>query len=505
MCKIKHIETPILEMKDVSYTYEGEDVPVWEHLSYVFEKGKIHAISGPSGCGKSSVLSFIDGLIPHMYEGNLTGNLFYKGENITDKLPRYRCGDIGFVMQNPDSQFCTFTVEEELAFGMENIGLAEEEMQLRIKQVLEYVGMEGFETYDLSQLSGGQKQKVAIASIMVMEPDILILDEPTANLDPQSRKEIFALITQLSREKNMTIIIVEHNLEEMIGHVDHLFILDANGKTISTSSGENVKKVYLDNQMAYKKKYEFENQDFTTNDVILRIKDLEFAYPIPGKKRKTGNKKIIDGLTLEIRNQELLAIVGENGVGKTTLMRLLFRIFAQDSGSIELFGKPIESFKKKELYHLMGLVFQNPENQFITNTVLDEMLFSLKRVKISEKEKKSRIDEMLQRFHLENEIDKSPFLLSQGQKRRLSVASMLLTKQKILFLDEPTYGQDIENRHELMKDMYNLVKDGITIVMITHDLDLVKQYATRVVEIGKGKVLYDLPTTSYFEYRKGSH
>ena len=211
---------------------------------------------------------------------------------------------------------------------------------------------------------------------------------------------------------------------------------------------------------------------------------------------------MIEGLNLEIKKQEFLAIVGENGVGKTTLMHLLFRVLKPDSGTIELFGKKIEDYKIKELYHQIGLVFQNPENQFVTNTVKDEMLFSLRRMKMSEEEKENRVKNMLLKFHLEKEKEKSPFTLSQGQKRRLSVASMLLTNQKILFLDEPTYGQDFENRHELMRDMWELVHEGITIVMITHDLSLVRQYATRVVEIGKGKVLSDLPTKSYFERKK---
>ena len=499
MCKIGEDEYPVLEIKNATYIYEGETIPIWEHLSYTFEKGKIHAISGPSGCGKSSILYFLDGLIPHMYEGKLEGKLYFKGEDITEKLPKYRCENIGFVMQNPESQFCTFTVEEELAFGMENLGISVEEMKSRIKQGLNYVGMSGCESIDLNRLSGGQKQKIAIASILVMEPEVLLLDEPTANLDPISRKEIFCLISRLAYEKKMTIIIVEHNLEEMLDQVDYILMLNGEGKVIASGKGAKVKQLFFERQAVYEKNFSHLPENISTQEVVLKIKDLGFAYPEPGKKTKIENRKIIDGLSLELRKQEFLAIVGENGVGKTTLMRLLFRIYERDAGSIELFGKKIELYKKKELYHQMGLVFQNPENQFITNAVEDEMMFSLKRVRISEEEKKLRVNEMLQRFHLEGEIEKSPFVLSQGQKRRLSVASMLLTKQKILFLDEPTYGQDFENRHELMKDMCELVREGITIVMITHDLSLVRQYATRVVELASGKVICDLSTESYFE------
>lgn len=180
-------------------------------------------------------------------------------------------------------------------------------------------------------------------------------------------------------------------------------------------------------------------------------------------------------------------------------MKLLFKVNQPDSGDIKVFGKTLKQYSTKELYHQMGLVFQNPENQFITNTVYDEMMFSLKRVKISDEEKNQRVQSMLEQFHLEHAKEKSPFVLSQGQKRRLSVASMLLTNQRVLFLDEPTYGQDFENRQELMKDMEDLIRQGITIVMITHDLSLVKQYATRVVEIVNGTVVKDCVTKEYFK------
>lgn len=495
MCQI----TKILEIKDVTYIYDGERLPVWKHLSCVFFEGKIHAISGPSGCGKSSVLSLIDGLIPHMYEGQLEGQVILKGQDITDTLPRYRCDKIGYVMQNPESQFCTFTVEEELAFGMENLGFSEEEMRQRIRDILRFIGLQDYEKTELDHLSGGQKQKIAIASILVTEPEILLLDEPTANLDPENRRQIFNLLVKIAREKNITIILVEHNIDEIMNEVDWLITLDIDGNIISNCPGGKADEALWNSNM---KMGSFSYpDDLSTPDCILDIKNLKFAYPIPGKKREKG-KTILHDFNMKVFNQEFLAIVGENGVGKSTLMKLIFKVDMPDSGTIELFGKNLNLYHTKKLYHLIGLVFQNPENQFITNTVWDEMMFSLKRTKLSQTEKEERVQKMLEQFHLEKEKEKSPFILSQGQKRRLSVASMLLTNQKILFLDEPTYGQDFENRQELMKDMQQLVKDGITIVMITHDLSLVKQYATRVVEIEKGTVVRNLATADYFRYRR---
>ncbi len=485
-----------LRIEDATYCYDGEMLPVWRHLSCCFQEGRINAICGPSGCGKSSVLNLIDGLIPHMYEGDFSGKIILGDEDISDLYPRYRCGKIGYVMQNPESQFTTFTVEEELAFGMENLGMPPDEMEKRILQALEFVGMTGFEKTNLDDLSGGQKQKIAIASVIVTNPQILLLDEPTANLDPESRGQVFDLILRLSREYGMTIVIVEHNIEEIMDSVDWMIVMDANGNI--QRQGELQRDRVAFNRLLQHGDTECMANDCSTEETVLEIKDLEFSYPIPGTIRKEGTP-ILRGLNLQVCRQELFAIVGENGVGKTTLTRLVFRILKQDKGSIRLFGRPVESYRKRDLYHQIGLVFQNPENQFITNTVWDELMFSLKRVKISEEEKEKRVNAMLQRFHLEEDKEKSPFVLSQGQKRRLSVASMLLTNQQILFLDEPTYGQDFENRRELMKDMQKLVEEGITIVMITHDMSLVKQYATRVARIENGVVVKCLPTKAFFE------
>ena len=494
----------ILEIRDVTYTYDGEELPVWEHLSCCFYEGKIHAVSGPSGCGKSSVLSLIDGLIPHMYEGELKGNVLLRGEDITGTLPRYRCDRIGFVMQNPESQFCTFTVEEELAFGMENMGLPEEEIRRRIREILSFIGLSGYEKTELDKLSGGQKQKIAIASVLVMKPEFLLLDEPTANLDPESRAQIFRMIVRISREEHMTVIIVEHNIKEIIDEVDWVIGLDRRGTKIADCPKDEAGDIFRREVPAEYADACRGRQDPKacgeqegSSEVILDISHLSFAYPVPGKKREKG-KQILDDFHMQVHKQDFLAIVGENGVGKSTLMKLIFKVCRPDSGSVRLYGKDLRDYHTKRLYHMIGLVFQNPENQFIRNTVWDEMMFSLKRTGGSHEEKEARVWEMLKRFHLEEEKDKSPFVLSQGQKRRLSVASMLLTNQEILFLDEPTYGQDFENRQELMKEMQKLVESGITIVMITHDLSLVRQYATRVIEIENGRAAKSLLTEEYF-------
>jgi energy-coupling factor transport system ATP-binding protein len=316
------------------------------------------------------------------------------------------------------------------------------------------------------------------------------------------------MIVRISREEHMTVIIVEHNIKEIIDEVDWVIGLDRRGTKIADCPKDEAGDIFRREVPAEYADACRGRQDPKacgeqegSSEVILDISHLSFAYPVPGKKREKG-KQILDDFHMQVHKQDFLAIVGENGVGKSTLMKLIFKVCRPDSGSVRLYGKDLRDYHTKRLYHMIGLVFQNPENQFIRNTVWDEMMFSLKRTGGSHEEKEARVWEMLKRFHLEEEKDKSPFVLSQGQKRRLSVASMLLTNQEILFLDEPTYGQDFENRQELMKEMQKLVESGITIVMITHDLSLVRQYATRVIEIENGRAAKSLLTEEYFA-RKG--
>lgn len=475
MCKIKNEESTILEIEDGSFWYDGEVLPVWEHLFAKFYPGKIHGIIGPSGCGKSSVLCFINGLIPFLIEGQAQGKVWFKGQDISNERPVNRCKQIGYVMQHPESQFCTFTVEEELAFGMENLGYPKDVMIQKIKEVLELVGMSGFEHTDLNHLSGGQKQKIAIASILVMDPEVLLLDEPTANLDPKSRKEIFDLIVQLSKEWGKTILLVEHHIHEIIQSVDVLYEMDQKGK-LERVSNEVHPPIFINTQNHSR---ELEQ----SNELILDIKSISFSYDKKGRE-----KRILNDLSLSIPRGDFLAIIGENGAGKSTFMKVLFQICKSDRGQIFFHQKPIGQYKKRTLYQSMGLVFQNPESQFVKNTVYEEMAFSLKKSHLSKEEVHDKIMNMLQRFHLEEFVERSPFVLSLGQKRRLSVAIMLLTNQEILFLDEPTYGQDFENRMELMSDLQKLNDQGITIVMITHDMSIVEAYAKRVAVLENGTI-----------------
>ena len=499
-----------MSLRQVSFSYE--DNKVLNSVSCDFYDGMIHVIAGPSGSGKSTLLQVINGLIPHVNEGKFEGRVLLRGEDVTDIPVRQRGRDIGLVMQDPEGQFCTFTVEEELAFGLENHAVPVDKIGERVRDALELIGLPEFAERPLSDMSGGQKQKIAIASIVAMAPDILLLDEPTANLDPESRRNVLSMIIRLARERSMTIIMVEHNLAEIMDDIDRLIIMDSEGQIAADAARDEALEIIMSERCDAIRRFlprvlwteepvvSVWDGEKTPGDPLIEIKGLRFAYPQKnGLFRKTYGPEILKGIDLTINKGDFMVIAGGNGVGKSTLLNLIFRVAEQQSGTITLEGKDIRKWKLTDLYKRMGLVFQNPELQFVTNQVDEELLYSLKTEKeMSDEEKTGRVDSMLEQFHLSSYKKNSPYVLSQGQKRRLSVATMLLTGQEILFLDEPTYGQDFENKRELMRDMLELNSKGVTIVFITHDEDLIKEYAARVVYMEDGSVSLDGSPDDYF-------
>ena len=546
------VQTNIIELQEISFVYSGEKIPVWQGLNCCFKQQTINLILGPSGCGKSTLLYLLNGIIPHAIEGSIAGKILLNGENIVGKEPKEMAQHMGMVFQDPDSQFCTFLVEDELAFGLENMCKSEKEMDIQIQMALEMVGMTSFRKSLLEELSGGQKQKIAIATALAMESDILIMDEPTANLDAKSRVEIFKLLERLIQEYKKTIIIVEHNLDGLIEKAGHIIVFDEHSNNcLSGTSSEVISKLifdktyqkinvflpeyllilrkwacanykvrsvqkYCEKQLEYHRKMTdamFELDVVALSELIQRFpiisqieeppcikkvntvveaQNLQFSYETKRKKKcdffMDGKNATLKNVSFKVHEGEFVAIVGANGAGKSTLLNIIFRVLENYSGNVVAMNSNLRNIKKQQLYNEFGLVFQNPEWQFVTNDVNSELLFSLKNVEMLETEKQIRVDEVLERFHLLDEKQKSPFILSQGQKRRLSVATMLLTKQKVLFLDEPTYGQDYENQVELMNLLVELNQAGITVIMVTHNMSLVAEYANSVILLLDGVV-----------------
>ena len=546
--------TKYLELRDIRFVYHEETLPVWQDLSCSFQQNTINLLLGPSGCGKSSLLYLIDGLIPHSLEGTLSGEILLDGEPILGREPRELAHRIGLVFQDPDTQFCAFYVEDEIAFGMENLLVPPEEMDSRIDRALALVGLGGFRKRAVTTLSGGQKQKLAIASALVMDAELLLLDEPSALLDASSRAEIMALLHRLVQEEQKTILLVEHNLDEVLPYVGHAVVLNRNGTLALEGSAHDVfarlaydkafaslpvclpeplmllrewlhrdpaesqqafcqKQLALHQDGAFTMPYEeiatllnhdrsyapFEqHNDFESHTKVVETRRLRFHYP-PRREDCTPPVKVLDDVACAVCEGEWVAVAGANGAGKSTLLQLLFRVFAPSGGDILIDGAPIGSIPRQTLYRRMGLLFQNPEWQFVTNRVEDELFFSLRNSILSKEEQCERVSKLLAQFHLEPYRTRSPFLLSQGEKRRLSVACMLLTGQRVLFFDEPTYGQDSETARELLALLESLRKRGVTIVTVTHDMGIVCEHADRVLLLNDGKIVFDgTPSQLFF-------
>ncbi|MBS5788624.1 MAG: energy-coupling factor ABC transporter ATP-binding protein [Clostridioides difficile] len=464
----------MLEIKNLCLKFP-EDKIVFENVNFSIEKNTINLITGKSGCGKSSLLMCLSRVIPETVDGVMSGEIIYNGYNIEHSNAEEISGEIAYMFQDPDSQLCTFTVEDEIAFGLENLNVEQEKMEEIIDDILDLVGIKYLKYASLNKLSGGEKQKVALASILALDPDLILMDEPTANLDPISTIQIVELIKKLRDDMGKTIIIIEHNIDDFKDVIDK--VIELNDKKTSDLEVDNFIEQYHNNF-----KYPKRQHTNLGNDTVLDVHNLSYSYD--------EGKNVIDNVSFSLYKGEIAALVGHNGAGKSTLSKLLIGFIKASKGEILLKEQNIYNMNVKEIGDHMGLVFQNPEHQFIKMTVEKELSLSLEVRGNSEDVVKEKTDNYLKEFNLINNRESNPFTLSQGQKRRLSTASMMINGQPILILDEPTYGQDRENLIKLIDLLYQINKSGTSILIITHDMDMVERCCDKLIYLNKGQVEY---------------
>ncbi|MDF2658179.1 MAG: thiW [Paenibacillus sp.] len=462
--------------------FPGAPALTFRDLSFEVKRGEKVLLLGPSGCGKSTLLQVLSGLIPRAVDVPVTAERIVVPERWA------------FVFQDPDTQFCMPFVDEELAFVLENLLVPREEMKQRMGVLLSQVGLELEELHTpIAALSQGMKQRLAIASALALEPDVLFVDEPTALLDPEGTKQVWETIRKAGEGK--TVIIVEHKIDEIVDYIDRVVLFGKSGEITADGPAADLFANYghrlaedgiwypgvWDNYIRSGRYAPWTGEPAAASaGPLIRLDRFEVWR---GKKQKQYVE------SAEVSAGEWIAVTGPNGAGKSTLLLGLMGLL-QTAGGYELNGRPAE--QTRGLSAEIAFVFQNPEFQFVTNSVYDEVAFSLRQEKRPEAEVEAKTSALLADFDLTQRKDNHPFQLSLGQKRRLSVASAIVKEQRILLLDEPTFGQDAKNTFALLERLEAWRRQGTAIVMVTHDPDIVSLFATRIWEVRDGRLEHDL-------------
>ncbi len=485
----------MISVAHLTVRYPRSATPAVQDVSFDLPAGELALLLGPSGGGKSTLALALTGIVPHHIFALVEGEIRLNGLNPAEAEPARMAMTAGILFQDPEAGFATLTVEDELAFGLENLAVPREAMPARIREALAKVGMEAFLKRRLDTLSGGEAQRIALAALLAMQPPVLILDEPTANLDPQATREFFATLQRLKGEH--TIVLIEHKLDACWHLADRVLFLGEGGRLLAagepTATLESHLPQILEAGIWVPSHLDPRAGHRAVPDAFrllrdappaVEVRDLEFAYP--------GGAPVLRGVNLRIPQGDFVALMGANGAGKSTLaLHMAGLLPPPQAGEVRLFGRPLASLSPREQADLVGFVFQNPEHQFVTDRVWDELAYSLKVRGWPEPRVRERVEALLDDFRLAAHAERNPFTLSQGQKRRLSVGTMLAAGQRLLILDEPTFGQDRNTAYALMDRLRALNQQGVTIVMITHDERLAREYARRKVVLAEGQVVYD--------------
>ncbi|NLM09939.1 MAG: ABC transporter ATP-binding protein [Clostridiaceae bacterium] len=513
---------PVIEFIDYSFQYFTQAEPTLHDINLKIYPGEKILIVGPSGSGKSTLGHCINGLIPFAYKGEIKGTLKIK-DLIAEEQNIFKLSKIvGTVLQDSDGQFVGLTVGEDIAFALENDNVPTEKIHEIVQKVSVMVGMDNLLNSSPYELSGGQKQRTSLAGVMVDEVDVLLFDEPLANLDPATGKTAIEIIEDIHKKTNKTIIIIEHRLEDVLHRsVDRIIVMN-DGRIIADMSpdelvsssllfeigireplyitalkyaGVNVHRdmfpSHLDTlkmdtvteplQSWYRSIERPEKEE--TKPAILTVENLNFSYD--------GKRMILNNVSFNVKEGEMISIVGKNGAGKSTLAKVLCGFEKQDSGSIYYYSEDIEDRSIKERAEIIGFVMQNPNQMISKAMIYDEVALGLRLRNVPEEEIKPRVEKVLEICGLSPFIDWPISALSYGQKKRVTIASILVLEPKIIILDEPTAGQDYYHYTEIMKFLENINKMGVTIIMITHDMHLMLEYTPRAIVLADGKVLAD--------------
>lgn len=465
----------VLKCEDIVFKYrETSKENIIDGFTYSFNKGEIYLITGFSGCGKSTLANVIAGLYPSSKGILFKGEIRLFGKEISEYPPEKRAEYIMMMFQNADTQFCMDIVRDEIIFCLENIAFSVKKIDEVVESVLKKIGIEHLKYRKISSLSGGEKQKLSLACILAVSPEIIILDEPFANVDYESSQEIVNILKNINREKEVTIIAVDHRIS-LWKDIDYTLLHLGKGCSFVD---KNIDKYLVDiiDEEEYRNNFSKRYKDFEERKDAVAVENLDISY----KK-----ELILKDINLAIKEGGITSIIGKSGTGKTSLLKAIAGIYKILHGNIKIFGTDIKKIKDKVFINNVGIVFQNPQNQFITYKVIDEIMFTMRNRYPKEDEKLlvEKSENLLKEFELYKYRNFSPFSLSQGQQRKLAVLSMLGAGQKIILCDEPTYGQDNKTSIEIMEFLKRkAIEENITVVMVSHDKNLVFRYSDFIYE-----------------------
>ena len=536
------LNQPILTLSDLAFTYRDAARPAVEQINYRHCRGEFTVIVGETGAGKSTLCRCLNGLIPSFTKGRLDGSLQVAGHRSSERPQVYELARIvGLVFQDFEAQLFSTNVELETAFALENFAVSRDRMKTRVERALNRVGLSGFEQRDPSSLSGGEKQRLAIASVLAGSPSVVVMDEPTTDLDPVGKRDIFKL-AQVLRNEIEGIILVEHETEHVLS-ADRILLMHEGRIVQEGPPGEiladprNVERhgVRPLQTTVLLSELGLETDALTIEDAAARIRSagwrvrkfaqesLEGArrgeppceppggppHEPPGGPAPPGGPRqsvvhienlvfrygeappAVDGVSLDIAAGEFVALVGQNGCGKTTLAKHLNGLHAPTEGEVRVLGKSTTEWTLPELGRRVGYVFQNPDHQIFANTVRDEVAFGARNYGFSEEKVAEKVDAALAETGLSGRDLEDPFNLTRGERQQLAVASVLATDPGILVLDEPTTGLDYHGQVAILDLVRRLNESGRTVVMITHSMWVVAEYADRCIIMSGGRVVQD--------------
>ena len=529
---------PIVNITGLSYAYRGfEEKPVLQNITLQIQAGEFIAVAGRTGSGKSTLCYTLNSLVPHSFGGKMEGEVIVCGHNTRETSPAILAPKVGIVLQSAESQLVGLTVREDVEFGLENLALSREEIASRCDWALDVVKLRNLENSSPWSLSGGQKQRLAIASALSFRPQLLVLDNPTAELDPIGKQDVLETISVLNKEHGITIFIIDQELHEVLPYAHRLLILNE-GKVLLidtpekvldqaeiirgagvklpdvteisyqlrkrkiwegslpigiTQACENFKPIFSGISPSAASHYkEFTPKELNETKKLIEIRNISFGYP--------NGKTVLQNINLTINSGDFLAIMGQNGAGKTTLAKHLNGLLKPTTGEVFVGGMDTRKESVAHLATQVGYVFQNPDHQIFSKTIEEELSFGPKNLGWSD----DRIEQAVQRALVDIDmVDKrnsEPYFMGLAERKLIAIASVLIMEPKVLVLDEPATGADYNVALRIMRYISALHKRGLTVIIITHDVSLAANYASRLIAMRDGAILIDdTPDKAYLQ------